>query len=129
MYYIIHFIEEKRNKELIVEPYNLMPGMIDIKTRDSKILYIEDCNEKRYSIDEICKIEKERLDVLYNEINNIDEAYYIAKKYFDKLLRWKLLYKKEYDVFVDKLNKFKEDNNNNLEQFKEDVKDLYIIKA
>lgn len=127
MFYIIKFKEDERINQLIVEPYNLMPGMLELKKRGVQLLEVEDEDEKKYTIEELCKKEKRRVDKLYAVRKTKEEIFITTKNYFNKLLKMNLVYKKDYDDYMKQLEEYMRESKT-VDEFREKAKTLYMIK-
>ena len=128
MDYLIEFIEDNKNKTLVVAAFDLMVGMEDMATRGVKEFKTKDENGKYYTYEEILEIERKRLDKIYQYKDNVKEIKKTATTYFDKLLKYQAIDKKHYRIFVDQLKESIVVNEDDLEQLKQEVIDIILNK-
>lgn len=118
-------MEEKKEKQLITETYSLIMSILEIKKRGAQIIQIEDNNEKEYSEEEIMNLEKERVESLYQDKNNVVEIYNLAYHHFRSLFDKNMLYEEDYDNYIKQLDTIKKESKTR-EEFKAKVIILYL---
>lgn len=64
---------------------------------------------------------------MYKYQKRWQKVYNTTEIYFNKLLKYEAITKREYKAYMQKLNKYKELYKDDLDKFKEKVKTLYII--
>lgn len=124
-YFIIKFIENKEEKQLITETYSLVPSLLEIEKRGAEIIEIEDNTEETYTKEEILNLEKVKIEKLYDGKNTLLEIYDLAYHHFRELFDKNVLTQEVYEQYIDTLNKIRQ-KTKQVEEFKKMVIELFI---
>lgn len=124
-YFIIKFIENKEEKQLITETYSLVPSLLEIEKRGAEIIEIEDNTEETYTKEEILNLEKVKIEKLYEGKNTLLEIYDLAYHHFRELFDKNVLTQEVYEQYIDTLNKIRQ-KTKQVEEFKKMVIELFI---
>lgn len=83
--------------------------------------------EIEYSLEDLYKEERERIDYFYKYLEKSENVYIATEQYLKKLLKYNILFKEEYKRYVKELDMYKKKYKDDLEEFKEKAKKLYLI--
>lgn len=128
MDYLIDYRVKERNRTFIINKEELFTALLDIKKHGGEIETIMD--EKReieYSLEELYKEERERIDEQYKYLENSQKVYNTTEIHLKKLLKYEAIFKEEYKRYLKELDMYKKKYKDDLEEFKEKAKKLYLI--
>lgn len=124
-YFKITYKQNGKKRSQLTETDWILPAVIEIKKNDGDIEEIVDNFNQKHSVMDILEMHKEAIDIEYEDVKSVKEAYNIAFDYFKSLFNKNVLYEKDYQEHIEELKKIHKEEKE-LEQFIEKVKELYF---
>lgn len=125
-YFNIRYTKNKKHKTQLTETDAILPAMIEIIRDGGEIVEIVDNLNQSHSEEEIIEMQKETIDIEYEDVKSIKEAYELTFDYFRELVGKNIMYEKDYLEHIEKLKKIR-DEEKELDQFIEKAKELYFV--
>lgn len=124
-YFIVKYKQNDIISQVRVEARYLILNIL--QTQD-EIIEIKDEYRETYTIQYLIDIYKESIDIEYEDVTTVKEAYDMCYDYFKEAYNEKQISENVYNKYIERLKKYKREDIK-IDKFIDKVKSLYVNRA